>query len=121
MERILRDDFELEVPVLARTRDELVAVVAANPLAGVATDPKRYQVTFLSEPLDSEQVEWIGERLGPDEEFSALGRELYGWHPGGIHKSKLAAAMGARAALGDRLASARNWITVTTLLAMCDA
>jgi uncharacterized protein (DUF1697 family) len=120
MERILREDFGTDVPVLTRTRDELAAVVAANPLMGVATDPKRYQVTFLSEELEPQQLEWIGERLGPDEEFSALGRELYAWHPGGIHKSKLAAAMGAKSVLGERLATARNWITVTTLLAMCD-
>lgn len=120
LERILNDNFHADVPVLARTRDELAAVVSANPLMGIATDPKRYQVTFLSEALEPGQIEWINERVGPDEQFTALGRELYGWHPGGIHTSKLAAAMGARSALGDRLATARNWTTVTTLLAMCD-
>jgi uncharacterized protein (DUF1697 family) len=119
-ERILKEDFELDVPVLTRTRDELAAVVAANPLMGVATDPKRYQVTFLSEPLTSEQLEYLNGRVTADEEFTALGRELYTWHPAGIHSSKLATAMSSRTALGDRLATARNWITVTTLLAMCD-
>lgn len=120
MEQILREDFKADVPVLARTRDELAAVVSANPLMGIATDPKRYQVTFLSEPLEPSQIEWINQRVGPDEQFTALDRELYGWHPGGIHSSKLAAAMAARSALGERLATARNWTTVTTLLAMCD-
>ena len=118
--RILKDDFDADVPMLARTRDELAAVVSANPLMAIATDPKRYQVTFLSEPLEPSQIDWISQRVGPDEEFTSLGRELYGWHPAGIHTSKLAAAMGAKAALGERLATARNWTTVTTLLAMCD-
>lgn len=120
LEQILREDFKADVPVLARTRDELAAVVSANPLISVVTDPKRYQVTFLSEALEPEQLDWIGARVGPDEQFTALGRELYGWHPGGVHTSKLAAAMGAKSALGERRATARNWTTVTTLLAMCD-
>jgi uncharacterized protein (DUF1697 family) len=120
MEQVLKDDFGTNVPVLARTRDELAAVVAANPLMGVATDPKRYQVTFLSQPLEPDQMRWVEDRSGPDEEFAALGSELYSWHPGGIHQSKLAAAMSAKRALGERLATSRNWTTVTTLLAMCD-
>jgi uncharacterized protein (DUF1697 family) len=119
--RILRDDFGADVPVLARTRDELAAVIAADPLGQVAVEPKRYQVTFLSEALDPAQVDSIGARATAEEEFVALGRELYGWHPAGIHNSKLATAMGASSALGGRTATARNWTTVTKLLEMCDA
>src|ERR1700761_8675525 len=51
----LREDFAVDVPVVARTRAELADVVAANPLASVATDPKLYQVTFLSEALEPAQ------------------------------------------------------------------
>src|SRR6202034_2079851 len=44
--------FGLDVPVAVRTRDELAAIVASSPLAAVATDPKRYQVSFLSAEAD---------------------------------------------------------------------
>jgi uncharacterized protein (DUF1697 family) len=121
LRRILHADFSVDVPVVARSRDEVAAVIAADPLGHVAAEPKLYQVTFLSEPLDPAQVESIGARATSDEKFVAVGRELYGWHPGGIHNSKLATAMGARSALGDRTATARNWTTVTKLLEMCDA
>src|SRR5204862_5813891 len=45
--RAITRALDLEIEVLARTREELAAVVGRNPLAKVATDPKRYQVSFL--------------------------------------------------------------------------
>ena len=50
------------------------------------------------------------------ERFVAIGRELYAWHPEGVARSKLWAALAGRG-LGVT-ATARNWSTVTTLLAM---
>jgi uncharacterized protein (DUF1697 family) len=121
LRRILRDEFDADVPVLARTRDELAAVITADPLGHVAAEPRLYQVTFLSEPLKPEALTSIAARAVGEEQVVALGRELYGWHPGGIHNSKLATAMGARSVLGGRTATARNWTTVTKLLEICDA
>src|SRR5262245_21555207 len=46
--RVLEDTFGLDIAVVVRTRDELAGVVERNPLGKVATDPKRYQVSFLS-------------------------------------------------------------------------
>jgi uncharacterized protein (DUF1697 family) len=45
VERLISDRFGLEIPVAVRSRAQLAAVVKRNPLAKVATDPKRYQVT----------------------------------------------------------------------------
>src|SRR5690242_4188043 len=48
----VRERFGIDVDVLVRTREELAAVVANNPLAALALDPKRYQVSFLARELD---------------------------------------------------------------------
>src|SRR5579884_285749 len=56
-ERLIGDRFGLEIPVIVRTGEELAAVVERNPLADVATNPKRYQVSFLERELDPTRIE----------------------------------------------------------------
>jgi uncharacterized protein (DUF1697 family) len=51
--RVLSERFGLELEVVVRTRDQLAAIVARDPLRDVATDPKRYQVTFLAGKVDA--------------------------------------------------------------------
>jgi uncharacterized protein (DUF1697 family) len=51
------------------------------------------------------------------EQFVLEGRELYAWHPGGVQRSKLNKLLAQRLGL---TATARNWNTVTTLLALAD-
>jgi uncharacterized protein (DUF1697 family) len=116
---LLRAEFDLNVPVVTRTRDELAAVVELNPLGKVATEPKRYQVSFLSAAPDPEVVARMAARVVDDEAFAAHGRELYGWHPAGIARSKLWGGL-ADKKLGV-IATARNWTTVTTLLDLADS
>lgn len=115
---LIGERFGFEVPVVARSRDELAAVVALNPLADVADNPKRYQVSFLESELDSETVERLSGLATEPERLVAIGRELYAWHPEGVARSKLWAKV-ADKRLGT-VATARNWTTVTTLLAMAD-
>src|SRR5271166_6535048 len=117
--RLITEGFGLDIDVLARTRDELAAVVGRNPLAPVAVDPRRYQVSFCSAEPAPELVQRLDALAAPSERFVAVGRELYAWHPDGIARSRLWAELGGRR-LGVT-ATARNWATVTTLLAMADA
>jgi uncharacterized protein (DUF1697 family) len=114
----IAEAFGLDIEVVARTRDDLAGVVERNPLAEVADNPKRYQVSFLSAEPDPEVVRKIGAFAAPAERLVAIGRELYAWHPDGIGRSKLSARL-AGPSLGVT-ATARNWTTVTTLLAMAD-
>lgn len=116
--RLIAERFGFDVPVVARSRDELAAVVALNPLADVATNPKRYQVSFLSAELPSEVVAKLEAAAAGEERLVAHGRELYAWHPDGVARSKLWNAVAGQG-LGV-VATARNWTTVTTLLAMAD-
>ena len=115
---LIAERFGLTVEIVVRTRDELAEVVARNPLVDVATNPKRYQVSFLSEQPQSEVVNWLAGLATEPEQLVVIGREIYAWHPEGVARSKLWAALA-----GPRLgvtATARNWSTVKNLLAIAD-
>jgi uncharacterized protein (DUF1697 family) len=111
--------FGLEIAVIVRTRAQLAAVVKANPLGEVATDPKRYLVTFLSAKPDAATVAKVRKLAAEPEEFVLRGREVYSWHPDGLGRSKLSTKLAANG-LGV-IGTGRNWTTVTTLLEMASA
>jgi len=108
----------LEVPVVVRTRDELAAVVALNPLGDVADEPKRYQVSFLAGDPDPEAVAALEAADLAPERVAVHGREVYAWHADGIQRSPLARLITDKR-LGT-VATARNWNTVTKLLELAD-
>jgi uncharacterized protein (DUF1697 family) len=102
----------VESDVVVRTRDELADVVARNPLAEVAGDPKRLQVTFLAGEPDAALVRELESGDFAPEQCVVSGREIYAWHPDGIQRSRLARV------LSSGPGTARNWNTVTKLLAL---
>jgi uncharacterized protein (DUF1697 family) len=108
--------FDFEVPVVVRSGKQLAAVVEHDPFQGVADDPKRYQVSFLSEKLSAETVARLQELAHESERVAVHGREVYAWHPDGVARSKLWNALGGKG-LGVT-ATARNWTTVNRLLEM---
>ena len=118
-ERVIEDEFGLEIPVVVRTRAELAKVVERNPLAKIAKDPKRYQVSFLEKKPSAALIRTLEEAAAPTEQMVAEGREIYAWHPEGVARSKLWAALAGKG-LGIT-ATARNWTTVTKLLELADA
>ena len=115
-EGVIEERFGVEISVIVRSRAELAAVVSHNPLADVATDPKRYQVTFLSGELAPEVVRELEKLAGPEERVVVDGREVYAWHPQTIARSKLWAKLAGRSLGVD--ATSRNWATVEALLAL---
>jgi uncharacterized protein (DUF1697 family) len=112
-EREIAAGFGLDIAVVVRTRSQLAAVVRRDPLGAVATDPKRYLVSFLTSKPDRKVVERIAATAVPPEEVVAHGRELYAWLPAGAARSKLWSRL-ADPKLGVT-ATARNWTTVTQL------
>ena len=116
--RLIADGFGLDVDVLVRTRAQLAAVVKRNPLGDVAVNPKRYQVTFLAAKIAPEVVRKLEAAAVGKEQLFVVGREVYAWTPDGIARSKLWALL-AGSSLGVT-ATARNWTTVTSLLALAD-
>jgi uncharacterized protein (DUF1697 family) len=116
LERLIAGEFGLEVPVIVRTRDDLEGVVERNPLAAIASEPKRYQVSFLSDAPAPEVLAKLEPLARNGERIIAIGREIYAWHPAGVGRSRLAAALaGPRLGVG---ATARNWTTVCAVFAM---
>jgi uncharacterized protein (DUF1697 family) len=118
-ERVIAESFGLEIAVVVRTRAELADVIRRDPLGKLAKNPKRYQVTFLASKLDAATVAKLEAARAGDERLVVAGRELYAWHPEGVGRSKLATLLAGRG-LGTT-ATARNWTTVTSLLALADA
>ncbi len=115
-EKLIAERFGFDVDVIVRTRSEIADVVRLNPLADVADNPKRYQVSFLDAEPDPAAVDKIAAFAAPSEKLVSVGRELYAWHPDGVARSKLWAKL-AGSGLGVR-ATARNWTTVMKLLEM---
>jgi uncharacterized protein (DUF1697 family) len=118
LEQHLAADLGLETEVFVRTRDELADVIARDPLHGVAVNPSRYLVSFLASEPETERVRELAAVAVAPERLASSGREIYSWHPNGIRDSKLARLLG-KERLGVS-ATARNWNTVTKLLALAD-
>lgn len=119
LEALVADAFGVESRVVVRSREQLAQVVQRNPLAETVKDPKRFQVSFLSAAPDPEIVRELTARDFAPEQVAFLGDEVYAWHPGGLQRSPLARLLDDRR-LGVT-ATARNWNTVTKLLALADA
>jgi uncharacterized protein (DUF1697 family) len=117
IEREIAKRFGLDVGVVVRTRAELAAVVKRDPLGDVASNPSRYLVNFLSEKPSAAAVRRLAGADVSPEQFVVSGRELYAWHPDGVHRSKLNPLV--ERTLGVR-STARNWKTVERLLELAD-
>ena len=118
IEAALVAELGFSVAVVVRTRDELAAAITANPFGGSPGDPSRFLVLFLSAPPDPARLREIDEAAFLPDEFRVVGREIYARLPEGIADSKLVQILGGKH-LGVT-ATARNWNTVTKLLALAD-
>ncbi len=118
VQSLIAERFGLSIPAVVRTPDELAEVVARDPFAGEQLTEKLYQVTFLAEHPPEELVNRLAGLAVGEERFVANGREWYTYHPAGVARSKLATGLSAKRP--GLTATARNWTTVRTLLAMVE-
>jgi uncharacterized protein (DUF1697 family) len=112
-DRLLSAHFGFAIATVVRTGAELRAVVAADPLAHLVEEPKRYLVTFLAAALPSASRKRLRELETGAERWAARRREIYSWHPDGLARSELGKWLS-----GPRLGvtgTARNWRTVCAL------
>jgi len=111
--------FGFRTGVMLRTSDELKDIIRRNPFAKRSgIEPNRLVVSFLTgEPGPESKEKIVQIKVGP-EELYLDGRELYIYYPDGIGTSKLTAAVLERALKVE--GTARNWNTVTKLLAMTE-
>ena len=114
-------------PVVVLTRDELAQVVAANPFPE-EPDPRRVHAVVLSEPpgpeltakLDAAVAQSAAKGFG--DEIRVVDRTLYLHTPDGYGRSDLAAALMriVSSPKAGTTGTARNWATMTKLLALCE-
>jgi uncharacterized protein (DUF1697 family) len=113
VEQALERRFGFAVPTVVRTADELLAVLAGDPLRDVATDPTRYVVHFFGAEVPADVTEQLAAVDPVDDEYVVEGRELYLWCPHGQLQSPLSAALAKHK--GGPVGTARNWATVGKL------
>ncbi len=99
--------------VIVRTRAQIDAVVATDPLGATATNPSWYLVTFLgSAPTTDAVARLAAMDLAPDQ-WVLEGEELYVWMPQGVNASPVGKQL-AQGVLGVTW-TGRNRTTVTKL------
>lgn len=118
IEKALASELGVASRVTILTLRELARAVEENPLLPLASDAARLLAVVLTNPKDRVKIaplakqDWAPEALG-------LGtRVAYAWCANGIIESRLLAALGRL--LGDAH-TARNWATLTKLLALAQA
>jgi uncharacterized protein (DUF1697 family) len=103
------------VQVLILDVNEFKHAIAANPFADIETEPNTLHFFFLSSLPEQPDLQAI-ERVKKDsEQFRLIDNVFYLYAPEGIGRSKL--AMKVETLLGVAV-TARNWRTVSKLLAM---
>ena len=122
LEKAIAAELGVDCRVVVLTCAELARVAADNPYPD-EPDPKRVHAIFLTGTSGAaararlEQTrEKLGAKVGRDE-AEIVGRTLYLHTPDGFGRSELAKVLSRPG--GPAEGTARNWATVTKLLAMC--
>lgn len=124
LERAIAASSDVRPSVVVLPRDELAQLVADNPFPHAAS-PKLLHAVFMPEPpgrsagADIEAAAARARDRGSRDEVRVVGRTLFLHTPDGFGRSELAAQL-MRAGSGAAGGTARNWATVTKLLAMLD-
>jgi uncharacterized protein (DUF1697 family) len=118
LERAIAERLGVTSRVTIVTAAELDAIVTANPLLKVATNPSRLMVSVLNSPADMELLKPLVKRDWGTDRMGVGPRVAYLWCPDSILDSELASAVAK--ALGDGVTS-RNWATISKLHALVKA
>ena len=116
IERAITDRYQFDVRVLIRTKAELAAAIAANPLP--VPNGSRFLVSFLDRDPAASRVRHLDPAEFEPERFAFGSKVLYVWCANGIADSVLLPALSDQKL--DVVATARNWNTVTRLLALAE-
>ena len=112
---LMASAFGVDVPVMARSADEIRAILDANPLQDVATDGSKYLAIFLyTAPSQAQAAALEAEDFSP-EVVRIRGRTAFVWAPDGVKAMRV-----SHTALEKRFrvtATARNWNTLEKIAA----
>jgi uncharacterized protein (DUF1697 family) len=124
LEEVIAAELGVRARVVVLSGAELAAVAVANPYPD-QQDPKRLHAIFLTGEPDADAVAFLTDAQakaalkGSRDEARFVGRTLYLHTPDGFGRSELAKELSRPR--GPAQGTARNWATVTRLLAMLDA
>ncbi|GAC1614592.1 MAG: DUF1697 domain-containing protein [Candidatus Dormibacteraceae bacterium] len=113
LEAALAIRFGFQVSVLVRTRDEIMAALAGNPIPEALEDPAHYLLTFLRARPAPERIAALDPTAYLPDRFAFGDRLLYAWYRDGVLESRLSRVNWDRV-LGVTT-TARNWTTVSKL------
>lgn len=117
LEDLLATAFGFEVPLVLVTAADLDLVVDANPYPEPAsTDPTKVHVTFLEPVPPAATWRSLEDQDFGEEEFSVGERWIYMHLPNGMGRASLPTALDR--AVGQVVATTRNWRTVLRLVEM---
>ena len=125
LERAIEQAFGLRLRVVVLSRAELAQVISDNPYRA-EPNPKYVHAMFFPDEPGQEVRESVAAaerqaaQKGGRDEATVVGRALFLHTPDGYGRSELAVRL-ARARGPAATGTARNWATVTKLLALCDA
>jgi uncharacterized protein (DUF1697 family) len=125
MEAAIAAAFGMRVSVVVLSRADLAEAIRVNPYP-VEPNPRFVHGVFL--PADPDHATLAGVQAavkqvseqGSRDEATLIGRTMYLHTPDGFGRSALATALLAKRSSPVSAGTARNWATITKLLALCD-
>jgi uncharacterized protein (DUF1697 family) len=124
LERAIRDSLGGSPSVVVLTRDELAQVVRDNPYPD-EPNPRAVHAVFLTAPPTPATADALANAqkrvgdAGRGDAAQLIGRTIYLHTPDGFGRSKLAGLI-VQSGKPEMTGTARNWATVTKLLALLD-
>lgn len=114
VQRVIDAEFDVDVPVLTRTPEELRSVIAANPFPSQAAErPNLVRVVFLTARPSRDHIARLPAVDGLRRTCCVLGEHLYVDYRDGYHTTSRTAPFLTRALGVD--GTERNWRTVLAL------
>ena len=105
-----------DVDIVIRTKSEMAKVVAQNPFP--RAKPESLYVYFMPKKPAADALAHVDPKKFEPEKFAVVGRELYLVLPNGGGRSTLVGTLVRKSPIKE--ATARNWRTVNTLIAMTE-
>lgn len=114
----IREGFGFDAPVQVKSRMHVAEVVRGNPFLAEEVPEGELHVLFLADPPDPARLAELDARRSPPDSFRLGEQALYLRLPNGVARSKF-----TNDYFDSKLrttSTARNWRTVTALLALMD-
>lgn len=125
LQAAITEEFGLSSRVIVLSRAELADVISGNPYSD-EPNPKFVHGVFMPAELDVAAAQRVHEAVaaasaeGSRDEATLIGLTLYLHTPEGFGTSELAKTLLTKRSSPGATGTARNWNTITKLLALCD-